>query len=62
TESVKQEYQALGGTPFLDHDYTVFGRITEGLDIIDQIAASMADGRNRPLDNIWMKISIIPHN
>jgi peptidyl-prolyl cis-trans isomerase B (cyclophilin B) len=62
TESVKQEYQALGGTPCLDHDYTVFGRITEGLDIIDQIAASMADGRNRPLDNIWMKISIIPHN
>lgn len=58
-ESVKAEYFKSGGTPFLDHDYTVFGQITDGLDIIDKIAASMADGRNRPLDNVWMKISIV---
>ncbi|MEP7269702.1 MAG: peptidylprolyl isomerase [Saprospiraceae bacterium] len=58
-ESVKQEYSEKGGVPFLDHDYTVFGKITEGLELIDQIAASMSDGRNRPLDNVWMKIVII---
>jgi len=58
-ESVKAEYLNSGGVPFLDHDYTVFGQITDGLDIIDKIAAAMADGRNRPLDNVWMKISII---
>lgn len=58
-ESVKKEYAALGGASFLDQDYTVFGRITEGLDIIDKIAAAPADSRNRPLENIWMKITII---
>lgn len=58
-ESVKKEYASLGGASFLDHDYTVFGRITEGLDIIDQIAAAPADSRNRPLENIWMKITIL---
>lgn len=58
-ESVKKDYAELGGVSFLDHDYTVFGRITEGLDIIDQIAAVNADSRNRPTENIWMKISII---
>lgn len=58
-ETVKAEYFKIGGVPFLDHDYTVFGQITEGLDIIDQIAAAMTDGRNRPVENIWMKITII---
>jgi len=58
-DSVKTEYAELGGVPFLDHDYTVFGKITEGLDIIDKIALASADSRNRPVENIWMKISII---
>jgi peptidyl-prolyl cis-trans isomerase B (cyclophilin B) len=58
-ESTLKEYQALGGVPFLDQDYTVFGRITEGLEIIDSISKVMTDGRNRPLENVWMKISII---
>ncbi len=58
-ESVKQEYQTLGGVTFLDQDYTVFGRITEGLEQIDIIAKAMVDSQNRPLDNIWMKISIL---
>ena len=58
-EQVKSDYATHGGVPILDGDYTVFGRITEGLELIDVITKSMADGRNRPLDNIWMKISII---
>lgn len=58
-EQVKKDYADLGGVSFLDHDYTVFGRIIEGLDIIDKIAAAGADSRNRPVENVWMKISII---
>lgn len=58
-ETALNDYKTLGGVPFLDQDYTVFGRITEGLEIIDLISKAMADGRNRPLENIWMKISII---
>jgi peptidyl-prolyl cis-trans isomerase B (cyclophilin B) len=59
TEQSKKDYQDLGGVPFLDQDYTVFGRITDGLDIIDKISKASADGRNRPVENIWMKVSII---
>jgi cyclophilin family peptidyl-prolyl cis-trans isomerase len=35
----RQAYMTVGGTPFLDGDYTVFGEVTEGLDIVDKIAA-----------------------
>ena len=59
SDTNKKEYEALGGVPFLDQDYTVFGRITEGLDVIDKITKAVADGRNRPVENIWMKVSII---
>jgi cyclophilin family peptidyl-prolyl cis-trans isomerase len=48
-----------GGTPFLDREYTVFGRITQGLDILDKIAAQRTDGRDRPQADIVMKVRII---
>lgn len=34
----RQAYKTLGGTPHLDGDYTVFGEVTEGLDVVDKIA------------------------
>ena len=34
----RQVYQTVGGTPHLDGDYTVFGEVTEGLDVVDKIA------------------------
>ena len=34
----RQAYMTVGGTPHLDGDYTVFGEVTEGLDIVDKIA------------------------
>ena len=35
----RQTYLSIGGTPHLDGDYTVFGEVTEGLDVVDKIAA-----------------------
>ena len=35
----KAVYQDIGGTPFLDQQYTVFGEVIEGMDVIDKIAA-----------------------
>lgn len=35
----RQAYQTVGGTPHLDGDYTVFGEVVEGLDVVDKIAA-----------------------
>lgn len=51
----RAKYKKLGGTPGLDIDYTVFGEVVSGLDIIDKIAAVKKDGE-RPLENIVMKV------
>ncbi|HMS97497.1 MAG TPA: peptidylprolyl isomerase [Saprospiraceae bacterium] len=49
-----------GGTPFLDKDYTVFGQIVKGLDIIDKIAAVQTDGADRPLEDVKiLKVRVI---
>ena len=35
----RQAYKTVGGTPHLDGDYTVFGEVIEGLEVVDKIAA-----------------------
>ncbi|MGB3548205.1 MAG: peptidylprolyl isomerase [Saprospiraceae bacterium] len=57
--SVREEYLEKGGVPFLDQQYTVFGRVIEGLDVIDQIAALPTNGSDRPRTDVWMKVSLI---
>lgn len=54
----RKAYLEMGGTPFLDRDYTVFGRVVAGLDIIDRIAKVAKDGKDRPVDNVSMKIRV----
>lgn len=54
-----QTYTTSGGVPFLDYDYTVFGEVVEGLDIIDKIAKQGKDRLDRPSEDIKMKITII---
>lgn len=56
---IRELYKTIGGTPFLDMDYTVFGEVVEGLDIIDKIADAQTDSQNRPLQDIKMKISVL---
>lgn len=54
----RQMYKEVGGSPFLDGNYTVFGEIVEGLEVIDQIAAQETGPNDRPVQDIRMKISI----
>jgi peptidyl-prolyl cis-trans isomerase B (cyclophilin B) len=54
-----KKYETVGGTPFLDGDYTVFGEVVEGLNVIDQIGAVLCDHNKRPVQDIKMKMSII---
>jgi peptidyl-prolyl cis-trans isomerase B (cyclophilin B) len=56
---VRDGYTTLGGVPFLDKSYTVFGEVEEGLDVIDKIAAVSTDPYDRPLQNVTMSMEII---
>jgi cyclophilin family peptidyl-prolyl cis-trans isomerase len=47
-----KSYTTVGGTPHLDQNYTVFGEVVEGLEVIDKIASVETDQRNRPLNDI----------
>jgi cyclophilin family peptidyl-prolyl cis-trans isomerase len=48
----KQILLTEGGTPTLDQEYTVFGRVIKGLDIIDKIAESKTDSSDRPINDV----------
>ncbi len=58
TQEDIQKYATVGGTPFLDGDYTVFGEVVEGLDIIDKIAAVQTAPGDRPVQDVKMKIRL----
>ena len=45
-------YKTIGGTPHLDGQYTVFGEVVEGLDIVEKIQAVETDKNDRPLEDI----------
>ncbi len=51
----RQAYKTLGGTPHLDGDYTVFGEVTEGLDIVDKIAAVKTGYMDVPVEPVTIK-------
>lgn len=52
-------YAEVGGTPFLDGDYTVFGEVVEGLDVVDKIAAVACGAMDRPVQDVKFKMTII---
>ena len=58
-ESQRTVYESVGGTPFLDGSYTVFGQVIQGLPVLDSIAAVATDGRDRPDRDIPMKIRLV---
>lgn len=51
-EDLKKVYKTIGGVPFLDTQYTVFGEVVKGLNIVDSIAAVKCNGSDRPLVDI----------
>jgi cyclophilin family peptidyl-prolyl cis-trans isomerase len=59
TEEQIKEYTTNGGTPFLDMNYTVFGELIEGFDVIDKIAAVKKGRADRPKEDIKMTMKIV---
>jgi cyclophilin family peptidyl-prolyl cis-trans isomerase len=54
-EYQREVYKSLGGTPFLDQNYTIFGEVVSGMETVDKIAAeptSKGDDMNRPLRDV----------
>lgn len=47
-------YKEKGGTPFLDRDYTVFGELVEGFDVLDKISAVARDRGDRPNEDVMI--------
>ena len=59
SKAKRMTYKVKGGTPFLDMNYTVFGEIESGFEVIDKIASVPKDGRDRPLDNVRMFVEVL---
>jgi len=59
TPEQREAYTTVGGLPDLDNDYTVFGEVVEGVEVIDKIASLPTDKNDRPLTDV--KITIEEH-
>jgi len=59
TDEQIEIYTKIGGTPHLDGDYTVFGEVVDGFDVIDKIAAVKTAGMDKPVEDVTMSIEII---
>jgi peptidylprolyl isomerase len=55
----RNAYKTIGGTPHLDGNYTVFGEVYEGLEVIDKIAAVQTGSADRPAQDVRMKMKIL---
>jgi cyclophilin family peptidyl-prolyl cis-trans isomerase len=58
TPEEKAIYAQYGGSPHLDGNYTVFGEVVEGIEVIDKIAEVEVAGNSRPLNDIRMKVTL----
>ncbi len=59
TPAQREAYRTIGGAPHLDGDYTVFGEVVSGMEVIEKIAAQPVDRNSRPIKDIPMQVEII---
>jgi cyclophilin family peptidyl-prolyl cis-trans isomerase len=59
TQTQITDYTTVGGTPFLDQLYTVYGQVIKGMETVDKIANIPVDKRSRPKVNLRMKMEVL---
>jgi peptidyl-prolyl cis-trans isomerase B (cyclophilin B) len=53
-------YSTKGGSPHLDHEHTVFGRVIEGMDVVERISRVEVDSGEWPLSNVPITVKVLP--
>lgn len=59
TPEQQEAYTTIGGTPFLDNQYTVFGEVEEGLDVVERIQDCETLRGDRPKTDITMSVEVV---
>lgn len=59
TPEVRETYKKVGGTPHLDGQYTVFGEVVEGLDVVRDIQWVETDENDRPVEDVRIKKAVV---
>ena len=59
TRDMKLEYLDKGGAPHLDGQYTVFGEVIEGMDVVERIQAMATDSHDRPVDDVVIHHAVV---
>lgn len=57
--NLREIYKTIGGVPFLDNQYTVYGEVIEGLEIVDAIQQVKTNRQDRPTENIVIKSVVV---
>lgn len=55
----REVYKTIGGTPHLDRNYTVYGEVVKGLDMVEKISLAERDANDRPLSDIKMTVTVL---
>lgn len=58
-EIQRQLYKEMGGRPDLDNEYTVFGEVVEGMEVVDAISQAARSAQDRPQEDVKMKVTIV---
>ncbi|NRB61428.1 MAG: peptidylprolyl isomerase [Saprospiraceae bacterium] len=58
-DAQRQLYKELGGAPMLDQDYTVFGEVISGMEVVDAIVQESRDRSDRPVEDVRMQMQVL---